>query len=169
MKLESEELFRSLVSQIEQLAISASRQGVAVELVKAHGALYNDAHRDEDVARAIIKAAREFGERVTIVCAPGSRVEEEGRLAGLPVLLEAFADRRYLDDGSLVPRAEAEALLLDIEESVMQARSLAERGVVTARSGKVIEVACDTLTIHSDMKDSVARLRAIHRDFRQNG
>lgn len=168
MAMEAEALRISLIDQIEKLDALAAARGVRLEFIKAHGALYNDAYRHEGVARTIVDAAAAIDRRMVIVCAPGSKLREEADRRGFEVLREGFADRRYQDDASLVPRSQPDALLLDVDEAAAQAFSLEVRREAISTSGKRVAIDCDILTIHSDMENSVARLSAIHRKLGEN-
>ena len=151
MKMDPAVLRESLVEQISSLAaITPLRH------VKAHGALYNDAHRDRALAEVLLDASG----NLPIVCSATSQMAMVARERGVRVIREAFADRRYEPDGSLTPRT-IPGSLLSIEEAAAQARLLAVEGVVVARDGTRIKVACDTLCIHADMPGSAERLRAI--------
>jgi len=161
MQIEDETLRASLIEQIERLDTFARARGARIEFLKVHGALYNDAHHDEDIARVIVEAACSFDGSLAIVCASGSRLRTEASNRSLAVLREAFCDRRYLDDGSLVPRSNPRALLLDIDEAAAQASLIAEEGEAVSLSGRRVRIDGDTLTIHSDMENSVERLSAI--------
>jgi UPF0271 protein len=90
--------------QVETLMVIASGEGVTVRHVKPHGALYNMAARDETLAAAIAAAVVAVDPRLTLVGLAGSSLMSAGRLAGLHTIAEAFADRGYADDGSLLPR-----------------------------------------------------------------
>ena len=143
----------SLVAQISALRNHASANGARLERVKAHGALYNEAHRDRALADVLVAAVRAVDPSLALVAAAKSEMAEAARAAGLRVVREAFADRRYRDDGSLVPRSESNALLT-VEESAAQAEMLARE--------RTIEF--DTICIHADMPGAVERLEAIrHR------
>jgi len=145
----------SIVSQINAL-----RAVAAVTFVKPHGALYNDAHRDAILAGLIVEAMREADPALALVCPSTSQMAAAARAAGTEVIREAFADRRYNPDGSLVSRKEPGALL-GVEEAAEQAESLARSGEVTARDGTRIAVPFDTVCIHADMEHAVERIRAI--------
>jgi UPF0271 protein len=147
----------SIVSQI-----SALRAHASVTFVKPHGALYNDAHRDSILAGLIVEAMREVDPGLALVCPSTSQMASAARVAGTKVIREAFGDRRYNPDGSLVSRKEADALL-SVDEAAEQAESLARTGEVTARDGSRIAVPFDTVCIHADMEDAVERIRAIHQ------
>jgi UPF0271 protein len=147
----------SLVSQINAL-----REFGEVTFVKPHGALYNDAHHDAILSGLIVDAIREVDADLAIVCAANSQTAIAARTAGTQVIREAFADRRYNADGSLVSRKEAGSLL-SVSEAAEQAAMLAARGEVVARDGTRIAVPFDTICIHADMEHAVERVRAIRR------
>jgi UPF0271 protein len=135
-------------------------EGAQLGFVKPHGALYNDAHRDPILAGLIVDAIREVDPDLAIVCADSSQMAIVARTAGTRVIREAFGDRRYNADRSLVSRKE-EGALLNIVEAAEQAKLLAKTGEVIARDGSRIAIPFDTICIHSDMENAVARLRAI--------
>ena len=158
--MNSAALVDSLVLQIGALREIAAAAGVALRRVKAHGALYNDAHADAGRARTIIDAIERVDHSIAVVAANSSQTASIARQRGIAVIREAFADRRYMPDGSLVSRKEADALL-GVEEAAKQARMLATESSVIARDGRRIAIAFETLCIHADMEHSVERLRAI--------
>jgi UPF0271 protein len=142
-------LVDSLVQQIRALAAIAGEAGLSVAHVKPHGALYNDAHHDRQLAEAIVAAVARVDRGMAIVCNPVSALFVASSGAGVPAIAEGFADRRYRPDGSLVPRGETDALVLDPGEAGRQAVALAQDGKVS------------TLCVHSDMTGAVERLQAI--------
>ena len=160
MSMDGRELRRALIHQISTFAKIAAAEGVAIQRVKAHGALYNDAHRDRSLALVLIDAAHEIDESMSIVAADTSQMALAARDRGMHVIREAFADRRYLPDGSLVSRKDADALL-SIEEAAEQAWRLATSGELIARGGTAFPLAFDTLCIHADTPRAVERARAI--------
>jgi 5-oxoprolinase (ATP-hydrolysing) subunit A len=151
MKIERAALIASLVEQIETLRSVAISEGVKLQRVKPHGALYNDAHRDRALAEAVVEAVRHFD--LALVAIDSSEMAAVARESGLPLIREAFGDRGYRPDGSLIPRSEPGALL-SVEESVEQASRFA-----TTRG-------FDTLCIHADMDGAVERLKAIRKSLR---
>ena len=151
VEIAPEALIDSLVEQIGALRAVGLAEGVRVERVKPHGALYNDAHRDRSLAVLIVTAMRQVDPELALVASDLSQMAAAARAAGTPVIREAFADRGYRPDGSLVPRGEPGALL-SVAEAADQAVRLV-RGEVA--------IAFDTICIHADMEDSVARLKAI--------
>ena len=153
MSIEPAALRASLVAQIGALRDLAG----TLHHVKPHGALYNDAHRDRDLAEIIVEAMHELDPDLRLVCAADS---EMARAAGGHVIREAFADRRYEPDGSLVSRAILGSLLT-VDEAVAQAQLLVSESVVIARDGTRVPIAFDTLCIHADMEHAAVRLREI--------
>lgn len=145
----------SLVEQLETLRAFAK-----VEHVKPHGALYNDAHRNRALATVIVEAMHDVDPDLALVAPDRSEMAAAARAAGMRVVREAFADRRYEADGSLTPRNVAGSTLT-VDEAVAQAELLARQHAVVARDGSRIAIAFDTVCIHADMEHAVERLRAI--------
>jgi len=150
-------------SLIEQ--ISALRALGDVRHVKPHGALYNDAHHDRALANVIVDAMRAVDPSLALVAPDHSEMAAAARDLGLDVIREAFADRRYEPDGSLVSRREPGSTL-SVDEAVEQAALLVNEGLITARDGSQFALAFDTLCIHADMERAVERLRAIRERIR---
>jgi len=150
----------TIVAQIKALREVTEREKVPLHFVKPHGALYNDAHKDKLLAGVIIDAIRDVDPSLAIVCANSSEMATAARIAGTKVIREAFADRRYNADGSLVSRS-IPGSLLNVDEAAEQAVLLARERVVIASDGSRVSVAFDTLCIHADMENAVDRLRAI--------
>ena len=151
LSIAHDELRASLIAQLDAL-----RAFAPLHHVKPHGALYNDAHRDRALAEVIVDAIGDLA----IVCSDSSQMATVARERGLRVIREAFADRRYEPDGSLMSRKLAGSLLT-VEEAAQQARTLANEGAVIARDGSRISIPFDTICIHADMQHAVERLRAI--------
>ncbi len=160
MSIDARELRRALIHQLASFGKIAAAEGVAIQRIKAHGALYNDAHRDPALARVLIDAARAVDESMSIVAADTSQMALAARDRGMHVIREAFADRRYMADGSLVSRKDADALL-SIEEAAAQAHRLATTREVVARGGTPLSLEFDTLCIHADTPRAAQRARAI--------
>ncbi|HET8798859.1 MAG TPA: 5-oxoprolinase subunit PxpA [Thermoanaerobaculia bacterium] len=155
LTMTAEALRDSLVAQLRALGRHAR-----VEHVKPHGALYNDAHRDRALAEVIVDALRVVDPSMALVAPDSSQMAAAARAAGLRLIREAFADRRYEPDGSLTPRALAGSTL-SVDEAAEQAALLARESAVIARDGSRIAIAFDTICIHADMEGAVERARAI--------
>ena len=154
MKLDPRELRRALIHQLSTFAAIAAKEDVAVQRVKAHGALYNDAHRDRELAELLAEAVKSIDESLSIVAGDTSEMALSARESGLHVIREAFVDRRYLPDGSLVSRKDPDALL-SVEEAAEQALLLATKRQVIARGGTPLSLEFDTLCIHADTPQAV--------------
>ena len=146
-----DELRASLIAQLASL-----QRYAPLHHVKPHGALYNDAHHNRDLAEVIIDALGSMA----IVCSDTSQMAAAARARGNRVIREAFADRRYEPDGSLMSRKLAGSLL-SVDEAAVQAESLAKEHAAIARDGSRITIEFDTICIHADMEHAVERLRAI--------
>jgi UPF0271 protein len=154
MELADEEIARTVREQIERFEKVLRRLGAAVTHVKPHGALYNVAARNEQVARAIGRAIASWNSQTPLFGLLGSPCLEWWRGMGLHVVGEAFADRRYEPDGSLRSRKFADALITDPAEAAAQAARF-------AREGKA-----QTLCVHGDTPGAVEILKACRAALR---
>ena len=161
-----DELAALLHRQVAALQDMAATQGLALDYVKPHGALYNDMMADPDVLTAILKAlaARE-GPRKLMLLATGDS-ERHRQLAarfGVALLFETFADRRYDERGFLTPRRQPGAVL-DHRQMLEQVQQLCEDGTVTTSAGTVLAIDAETLCVHGDTPDApdtIAQIRAL--------
>lgn len=152
-----DDLLADLVEQREALAGAAAAAGVRVRYVKPHGALYHRAGWDADQARAVVDAA----DGVPVLGRPGSVLLDLAERSGGRGVPELFADRGYRADGSLVPRADAGALLVDIDAVRARVRRFARSGTVTAVDGSVVSVDAESICVHGDTADAVGLARAV--------
>jgi UPF0271 protein len=155
-------------AQLAALAAIAAEQGTRVRHLKPHGALYNRAARDRGIAGAIAAATKDFDPELWLVGLSGSALTEAGAAIGLKVAHEAFAERRYEADGTLTPRAQADAVIPDLEGSLQQVRELLG-GTVLTRTGERIAVRMDTLCLHGDRPDAAAFAQALHAALTAGG
>lgn len=149
-----EDVYADCVYQVGALSALARCAGTTLSHIKPHGALYNQACRDDALAGAVVRAAEQFG--LPILGLPGSRLAAlaEGRCR---FIAEGFADRRYQPDGSLVPRSRPDAFVERTEEAVRQAQWLVrERGV-------------QTLCVHGDNPHALAFVRALRSGLEAHG
>jgi UPF0271 protein len=158
----ADDIARWVTQQTETLATHAARLGMRLAHVKPHGALYNMAASDRNVAEAIAQAVATFDASLILVGLAGSQLVAAGRAAGLRVLNEAFADRRYQSDGGLVSRETQGALLTDPAAAAQQALALAQREPVATLEGATIWVHAETLCLHSDTPGALNIARAVH-------
>jgi len=148
--------------QTEALAEVAQREGLRLAHVKPHGALYNVAAVDAGVAAAIAEAVRAFDPELILVGLAHSCLTEAGRAAGLRVLGEAFADRRYLSVDTLVSRETKGALICEPAAAAAQAAALAGGQGVRSLDGRILAVTADTICLHGDTPGAMNIARAVH-------
>lgn len=156
-----EELERWVLQQTEVLAEQAMRLGMRLSHVKPHGALYNVAASDASVANAIARAVAAFDPGMLLIGLSGSQLIKAGLAAGLPVLNEGFADRRYQTNGRLVSRETPGALIIDPKVAAEQARALAE-GREVGMPGAVVRIKVETICLHGDTPNALNIARAVH-------
>ena len=158
----SEEIAAWVTQQTERLAEQAARLGVRLAHVKPHGALYNVAARDVAVARAIAQAVAAFDPALIVLGLSGSCLVSAGQAAGLAVLNEAFADRRYQTSGQLVSRETSGALIVEPAAAAAQAELLAQGRAIGTLNGGRIRVQADTICLHGDTPGALNIARAVH-------
>jgi UPF0271 protein len=169
LKMSTEEVAESVFEQVRALAQVAGSCGTPVVHVKPHGALYNQAVRNRDLAEAIAVGVARWSRDVVLVGLAGSPMLEVFRAAGFTVAAEAFADRRYEPDGTLRSRKFEDALIRDPEQAARQALKMVERGVATASDGSEIAVSAQTICIHGDTPGATAIAGEVARALRGAG
>ena len=147
--------------QTETLAEIAAIKGMRLAHVKPHGALYHAAAQHEAIAAAIANAVADWDAELILVGLSGSRLIEAGRDAGLAVMEEVFADRRYQSNGQLVSRETPGALITDPETAAAQAYALAQGQTIVALDGCPLQLVADTLCLHSDTPGAIGIARAV--------
>ena len=155
------ELTNDVVYQVGALDAIARACGTRVSYVKPHGALYNAIVHHEGQARAVVDALTLLGGALPLLGLPGGLVLDLAREAGIPVVAEAFADRAYQPDGTLVPRTQPNAVLDDPTAVAARVVRLATEGTVPAVDGSSIEVAADSVCVHGDSPSAVGSARAV--------
>ena len=149
--------------QIAAVAGVAAAEGVRLQHVKPHGALFNMAVGDADLAAAIARAVAAFDKSLILFGLPGSEILASGRAAGLRVAAEVFADRAYEADGSLVSRRKPGSVIHDVDRVVSRAVRMVTEGTVVAVDGTVVRLVADTICVHGDTQGSdqlATKLRA---------
>ena len=163
MTLSPRELEECVTYQLGALAAIALAQGVRLQHVKPHGALYNMAARDHALADVVARAVAAFDPALVLFGLAGSALIAAGARAGVATASEAFADRAYRPDGSLVPRTEPGAVLHDADVVVPRAVAMARDGAVAAGDGTRVALQVDTICVHGDTPAAAAlaaRMRA---------
>jgi UPF0271 protein len=158
-----------VIYQIGALAAIAASEGVRLQHVKAHGALYNMAVRDTALADAIARAIAAFDRTLILFGLPGTELLAAGEAAGLRVAAEGFADRAYEPDGSLTPRTRAGAVIHDAADVMARAVRMARDGVVRATNGEDISMRVDTICTHGDTPGSHELARQLRGSLERAG
>lgn len=162
MVVDPAEVESDVLYQVGAVAAFARAHGVRLTHVKPHGALYNQAAADEALAAAVARGVARFDPSLILVGLASSTVmPRAAESQGLRFAGEAFADRRYEPDGTLVPRSNTDALILDAREASLQAVRIAERREVCARGGTVVSLAAHTLCVHGDTPGAVTLAVAV--------
>jgi UPF0271 protein len=155
------QLTADVLYQIGALDGIARASGTRVAYVKAHGALYNTAVVDPDVARAVVEAVRAFDPSLPVLSLPGSEVFNACAAAGLRAVGECFADRAYDSRGQLVPRTSPGSVIHDQETVVSRALAMATTGQVVADDGTDMGLAVESMCVHGDTPGAAALAAAI--------
>ena len=169
MKVPAAELTAEILYQIAALDGVARAEGGRVAYVKPHGALYNRAVWDREQAEAIVAALCSYDPRLPLLTLPGSEAAKAAAQAGVTSIAEAFADRAYNDDGTLVSRSQAGAVLT--ERAVIAARSatMMTAGTVESVSGAVVPIAAQSICVHGDTPGAVGIAKSVRAALEQAG
>ena len=163
MALTPDEIRNAVTYQIG--ALSAFVNGGQLQHVKPHGALYNKAAVDVDVAAAIVSAVKRFNPEVIHVVLAGSVWEDVARNEGVRVARECFADRAVEPDGTLVSRSKPGSVLHDVEEVAERSLKMAQERKVVAVDGSEIEFEADSICLHGDTDGAVEMAKAVRQRF----
>jgi UPF0271 protein len=155
------ELVDDVLYQIGALDAFARATGTQVRYVKPHGALYNAIVTHEAQAGAVVEAVRRYSADLAVLGLPGSAFLSIADRSGLRTVAEAFADRAYAPDGSLIPRGQPGAVLGDPAEIAARCVRLARAGEVSAVDGSVLRVRPESICVHGDSPGAVAIARAV--------
>lgn len=157
MSLSLDAVSRLVQTQVEALIGLAQKMGASVHHVKAHGSLYNQADRDRLLADAVVLGVTRVSRDLVLYGPPSGMLAAAAQAAGITLCAEGFADRRYLENGLLMPRAEPGAVISNVQEAVAQAMALVARGDIK------------TLCVHGDGETAVEILRVLREKFAEAG
>jgi len=163
MKCSAQEIQALVTYQMAALEGMARCQGLQPSFVKPHGALYNDMMADESVRHAIMDTVAAYHIPVALMLQATSDAEKHLKEAGergLTLMFEAFADRRYGDNGLLVPRNKPGAVLT-LDEMLTQVEQLHRDGTITTDSGLILPLQADSLCVHGDNEHGVSSIQKI--------
>ena len=161
MQMSTRDLEATVLYQVGALQAMATAEGGRVTHVKPHGALNNIACVDAAVADAVVRAVQALDRDLILLAPAHSVLAQRGEAAGLPVRFEVFADRSYLDDGQLMPRARAGAVLHDAAQCVEHVLRMVSEQAIVAHSGVRLPTRIDSICLHGDGADAVTSARQV--------
>lgn len=169
MEVPPDELEAEVLYQIAALDGVARAEGGRVGYVKPHGALYNRAARDPEQAAVVAAAVASYDSGLPLLTLPGSASARAAEQAGLPVVSEAFADRAYRDDGSLVPRGQPGAVLTDPAIVAARVARLVTGGEIETVTGTQLALRPRSVCVHGDTPGAVLLATAVRAALEQAG
>ncbi len=161
IKMKKEELINFIIYQLGALSGFLKAEGMSLSHVKPHGALYNDAVKNIEIAEAVGEAILLFDKELPLFGLARSNAIDIWREMGLNVKEEVFADRNYKDDGTLVPRKEVNAVIDDPDIIAERVAFMVKKKKIKTVTGKFIPVSFDTICIHGDTKNAVVSAKRI--------
>jgi UPF0271 protein len=167
MNLDVSDIYELVTQQLIILDEITTDLNTSIRHVKPHGALYNLSAKDKTVANTIARAVKDFNHELILFGLSGSHSVKEAEKIGLKTFNEVFADRTYMDDGSLMPRSQTGAVIEDIDKAMKQALQLVYDGTVSIASGKKIKLKVETICLHGDGKYAVEFAKAINEAFKK--
>ncbi|WP_343856546.1 5-oxoprolinase subunit PxpA [Aliiglaciecola litoralis] len=165
MAFTQQELIPMLHYQIAALEGMSKVQGKTLDYVKPHGALYNDMMRDMTLFESVVKAIADYSIDLPLVIQALPQTQPLQNIAkqyGIKLLFEAFADRRYRDDGQLLSRREPHAVL-NLAETLQQVQGMINNGTVISQTGKRLTLSIDTVCVHGDSVHALDAVRQIRQ------
>jgi len=156
INLNSEEIRKLIIDQYEILQKVASNNGETVSHIKPHGALNNMACEDLELATILAKAVNEISKDLIYLVPTGSKMEKAAKKLNMKIACEIFADRNYEDDGNLVSRKKANALITDPDVCKKHILKMVQNQALNCISGKQIPCEIDSVCIHGDNDSSLA-------------
>jgi UPF0271 protein len=163
------EVYDCCLYQIGALGAFCKAQGTELQHAKPHGALYNRAAKDRKLADAVAAAVRDAGGGIILMGLAGSEFGPAAEAAGVKFAAEAFADRAYLKDGSLMPRSQKGAVIHDAASAAQRVVQMVIKGTVTADGGSEIRFRPDTICLHGDTAEAVEMAAAVRRALEEAG
>jgi len=163
IEISSKNLTESIYNQIINLNIEAQKLDLKIHHIKPHGALYNVSCVDVDIASVVIKAIKKTGLNVGVYAPYKSALALEAAKENIKLIYEAFLDRRYNKDGSLVSRTHNKALITQADEIFEQFYSIVRHQKLTCITGESITVKAETFCIHGDNKKAVNILEYLYK------
>lgn len=169
MSLSPQEVFDIVLYQVSAIKGICEASGGKLHHVKPHGALYNQAAKDKNLAEAIAKAVKASDENLILYGLSGSFLISEAEKLNLKTASEVFADRTYQADGNLMPRSESNALIQDTQKAISQVLQMIKEHTVTATNGEKVPLKAETICIHGDSENAVEFAKEISGRLKENG
>jgi len=169
MKLSEDELFSCILYQVGALKAMTEALGGQLHHVKPHGAMYNMAACDYNMALCIAKAVQKIDPSLLFVGLAHSSLIDAAKSLGLKTANEAFADRRYMRDGTLVSRSNPRAVIHNERESIHQVLQLISDKQVVSFDHKTIDMHADTICIHGDNTEALQFAKALKENIEKKG
>lgn len=163
MTLSPTELTSCLTKQLDLILKFADESGVVLNHIKPHGALYNQAAFDEQLATSLVAIFQRFDNTLPIIALANSALASVARIQGAQVMAEGFADRRYTQKGLLTSRLDPGAVIEDTTEAMKQAAMLIDHQQVSTIDQHTISIKIDTLCLHGDGKQAIALAKGLHK------
>ena len=164
-----EEIKADVTYQIGALWAFCLAEGIKMQHVKVHGALYNVAEKDVAVATAIAEAIKAVDPGLYMLCLANSSMVTGAKNAGVRYVEEAFADRAYTSQGNLVSRKQEGAVIHDVDLVAQRVLSMVKNGAVTAIDGAEVPINAQTICVHGDTPGAVAMIKKIREKLDQDG
>jgi len=169
LKVSNEEVFDAVAYQLGIFQAIASAVGMRPNHVKPHGALYNMAVREENLADTIARAIASVDPKLILFAPDNTELARAGKAHGLQIAREVFADRNYLNDGWLVPRTRPDALLRDPKEAAGRVMRMLREGKVRSVEGRDVDVRGETICVHGDTPGAVEFARELRMQLEHEG
>ena len=163
------EISRHVAYQIMALRDICGTEAAKLSYVKPHGALYNRAARDREAADAVVSAIRDVEASLTLLGLAGSEMARAAEHAGIAFASEAFVDRAYKPNGTLVPRDQPGAVIRDVKSAVQRAVMLVKGQTITADDGSELRISAQSLCVHGDSEEAGSMLRALNGRLKEAG
>ncbi len=169
MQCTPEEEYADCLYQIGALQAFCRACGMELQHVKPHGAMYNQAAKNPELAAAIARAVKDAGRDIILLGLANSEFEKAAKEQGVPFAAEAFADRAYMPDGSLVPRSRPGAVIHDAAKAAERVVRMVKEGTVEAIDGTVINFRPDSICMHGDTPEAVEMAKAVRAALENAG
>ncbi len=169
MIIPPKEVKAMVMYQIGALDAFCRANGITMQHVKPHGALYNMAGKDYELARAVCEAIADVNPRLILMAQAGSQMQKAAEEMHLKMAREIFADRAYEEDGSLVARNKPGAMITDENEAIERVITMVRQGKVAAITGKEIPIQADSVCVHGDGEKALLFVKKLREAFLTEG